>query len=397
MVKYGLLTCLGRKATLQALLGGRVRVGLGRGCGLRGVLVGVVLGGAAAGGGAEDEGGGDGDAARAAGLAVVLRDMGSCLCGVRRWYSRGRNGSWLAYEVAGAGEGWRRRRRLPCSGLTSCRPTRGASTETTSSTPVTMIWDWAETLTQAHHVLQRAEQEHPGDGAAEGALAAVEVDAAEQHGGDDGQFEAGRVVVAGAGVVQGPEDAGERGEQRRSRRTCSSLSRLTRMPGEARGLLAGADGEQRAADRRWRAARPRRSASSTTNGQGGYGRKVSPIRPAPKSRYCVREVGDRVGAEHDLGHAPVGGQGADGDGQRRQPEPGDQQAVEQAADDAEQQTHRDDRLDGHARVPQRAHHGAGQARPWRRRTDRPRRRRPASSSAARSARSAACCRSGTTG
>src|SRR5689334_13696883 len=48
---------------------------------------------------------------------------------------------------------------------------------------------------QAHHVLQRAQQEHSGDRAAECALAAVEVDATEQHGRDDGQFEAGGVVV----------------------------------------------------------------------------------------------------------------------------------------------------------------------------------------------------------
>ncbi len=52
---------------------------------------------------------------------------------------------------------------------------------------------------EAHHVLQRAEQEHARDRPAERALAAVEVDAAQEHGGDDGQFEAGGVVVAGAG------------------------------------------------------------------------------------------------------------------------------------------------------------------------------------------------------
>src|SRR5690349_25072618 len=58
---------------------------------------------------------------------------------------------------------------------------------------------------QAHDVLQRAEQEDSRDRAAERALAAVEVDTAEQDGRDDGQFESGGVVVAGAGVVQCPE------------------------------------------------------------------------------------------------------------------------------------------------------------------------------------------------
>ncbi len=74
------------------------------------------------------------------------------------------------------------------------------------------------------------------------------------------------------------------------------------------------------------------------------------------------EVGDRVGAEHDLCDAPVGGEGADGDGEGGQPEPGHQQAVDQAADHADEQADRDDRLDGHALVPQGAHHRAGQAR-----------------------------------
>lgn len=211
---------------------------------------------------------------------------------------------------------------------------------------------------QAHHVLQGSQQEHAGDRAAEGAPAAVEVDAAQQHGRDDGQFEAGGVVVAGAGVVQRPEDAGE-GRHQAGGREQDQLLPPDADAGEPRGLLAGADREQRPAEQ------------GGVQGDDGDGEQhqegqegVRDERVADASGGEVQvgggEVGDRVGAEHDLRDAPVGGEGADGDGERGQSEAGHQQAVDQAAHDAEEQAERDDRLDGHALVPQGAHHRAGQ-------------------------------------
>ena len=59
-----------------------------------------------------------------------------------------------------------------------------------SSRPVTTIWISVGDVVEHEHVLQeRRCSSTPAIDAAERALAAVEVDAAEQHGGDDGQFE----------------------------------------------------------------------------------------------------------------------------------------------------------------------------------------------------------------
>ena len=52
-----------------------------------------------------------------------------------------------------------------------------------------------------------------------------------------------------------------------------------------------------------------------------------------------REAGDRLVTEHHKRQAAVQGEGADGDGKRRQPQPGDQDAVDgtrhRAQDDAQ--------------------------------------------------------------
>lgn len=211
---------------------------------------------------------------------------------------------------------------------------------------------------QAHDVLQGAEQEHAGDRAAERSLAAVEVDTAEQYGGDDREFEAGGVVVAGAGVVQGPEDAGEGGHQTGHREE-DQLLPLDPDAGEPGGLLARSGREDRAAEG---GGVQGDHGDHEQDQEGDEGLRDEAVTdPAGREVQVLGgEVGDRVGAEDDLRDAPVGGEGADGDGEGGQAEPGDQQAVDQSADHTEGQTDRDDRLDGHALVPQGAHHRAGE-------------------------------------
>src|SRR5690606_14765970 len=68
-----------------------------------------------------------------------------------------------------------------------------------------------------------------------------------------------------------------------------------------------------------------------------------------------------AGAERHVRQAPVEGHRADRDGEGRQPQPGDEQPVDQPADDADDQDDRDDRLDRHAAVPHLAGERAAQA------------------------------------
>ena len=82
-----------------------------------------------------------------------------------------------------------------------------------------MVCASLETSCEAQRVLQRGEQQHAGEHAGQGALAAEDRDAAEQYGGDDGQLEAHAVVGAGAGVAERPEHAGQAGDGAAERRT----------------------------------------------------------------------------------------------------------------------------------------------------------------------------------
>jgi hypothetical protein len=74
-----------------------------------------------------------------------------------------------------------------------------------------------------------------------------------------------------------------------------------------------------------------------------------------------REVGDRGRAEQDQRYPAVERQRADRDRQRRQPEPGDQQAVDQAGHRSGGQHDREDRQHRPVPQPQVAEQGAGHA------------------------------------
>ena len=77
-----------------------------------------------------------------------------------------------------------------------------------------------------------------------------------------------------------------------------------------------------------------------TNRIIGFGIWVPPMLPKPQLVNCVREVGHGLVAEDDVGEAAVERERADGDGERRQPEAGDQHAVERAGQPAERRSRR---------------------------------------------------------
>ena len=236
----------------------------------------------------------------------------------------------------------------------------GPSTEPTSSTPGDDLDPVRrDRLAQRQRLLDAAEQEQGEDDADDRAAAAEDRHAAEHDRGDRGQLEALADVRRGGRVAQRDDDAGQRGDRRPEATNSVILIRLTRMPEKyaASSLAPIAKTE-----------RPNGVACRTTPKADGEDReqhhRVGDERAAEVPERAVgprrREVGHRVVADDDEGQPAEQRQRADRHGQRGQPEAGDEQAVERAAQRADDEADRDDRLDRLAVVPQPRHHRARQ-------------------------------------
>src|SRR5690242_601980 len=194
---------------------------------------------------------------------------------------------------------------------------------------------------QAQRVLQRGQQHHAGEDAGQAALSAEDRYAAQQDGGDDGELETGAVVGAGAGVAQCPQHSDQAGN-RAADDVQPELGTRDPDAGEVRGLGVGADGVQRAADRGGVQDHPEDHRHRDDRDQYvGYGAVAD--RSGDPAGEVEREVGHRGVAEDDEGEAAVEGQGADGDRERGQTQPGDQEPVERPGDRPDQDAERDDR------------------------------------------------------
>ena len=122
-------------------------------------------------------------------------------------------------------------------------------TESTSSSPMTMLMTLTVTSSQAQRAGDDADQQDSGDDAVQRAAAAEDRHAAEQHGRDDLQLEAGRVVAAGAAEAQRVVDAGERRDGA-GQHEQHELGALDVDAGEVRRLGVQPDVEDAAAERR---------------------------------------------------------------------------------------------------------------------------------------------------
>ena len=112
-----------------------------------------------------------------------------------------------------------------------------------------MFWSWAEIWSSVIAVWRQpriADREHDAD---DRPAPAEDRDAAEQHDRDDEQLLPGARVVAGRGEAERPEDPGEAAEHAREDEE-PELDPLHADAGEERGLVPGADREDRAPERR---------------------------------------------------------------------------------------------------------------------------------------------------
>ena len=186
-------------------------------------------------------------------------------------------------------------------------------------------------------------------------------------------------------VAQRDDDAGQRGDHARQDEQ-DQLDPLDAQAGEARRLLVGADREDRAAERRRVQQHARRRRRARRTARSCSGTSVPAKLPNARSVHVGREVGHRLVADDHEGEAAEQRERADRDGQRRQAEARDEQAVERAAQRADDDAERDDQLERQAVVPQRRPSARWRARAPRRPTGRSRRRRSRASAAAPSAR-----------
>src|SRR5215216_4092249 len=272
---------------------------------------------------------------------------------------RGRDGCWTGGGWLGSGGCGRGRRPAAADGPADGGAGVGGDDAADEQQPGDHVEDVVGDVVEDQGAADPAEQEHGGDHAAQGPLAAEDRDPAEQDGGDHGQLQAGPVVSPGAGETQGEDDAAQPGHGA-AEDVEEELDPPDADAGEERRLLVGADGEHRAAERGGVEDDPEHHGQDGEQGDrvgdGGAGDGRGPV-----PGVAGREVGHRLVAEDDEGQAAVQGQGADGHGQRGQAEPGHQEAVEGAGQGAGHEHGREDQLQGPAGVPQPAQQGAGQA------------------------------------
>ena len=196
---------------------------------------------------------------------------------------------------------------------------------------------------QAHGAREHAQQDHAGDHAVQGAAATEDGDAAEQDCRDHLELEPGGVVAAGAAVAQRVVDAGQRrhgaGEHEEDELRASHVD-----AGEVRGLVVEPDLEDALPNdeevQQQHEEHQQDEERDDDHGVAGLADallgEVGPL---------LREVGDRGGAEQPDREPAVERERPDRHRQRRQPDVGDEEAVEGPrhgpGEDRQQGGHRD--------------------------------------------------------
>ena len=161
----------------------------------------------------------------------------------------------------------------------------------------------------------------------EAAPAAEDRDAAEQHGGDHLELEAGGVVAAGAAEAKRVVDAGER-RDRAGEHEEPELRQRDVDAGEVRGLLVEPDLEDAAAEGREVQQPGEADQQEHERDQDHRQAGAVAIRSVARSDQFSREVGDGLGAEQPDREAAEEREGADGDRERGQADVGDQETVQ---------------------------------------------------------------------
>ncbi len=227
-----------------------------------------------------------------------------------------------------------------------------------SSTPVTMLRTWGSILRKRHRLLQAGDDRRRQHDADDRAAPAEDRHAAEEHDGHDRQLQAGAGVVTRRREAEGPQDAGERGDQP-GEHVQLELDPLDADAGELRGLGLQSDGVDRAPDRRGVEHHPEHDRQDEEEadrpGHVGVRDRLHADLGEPQ-----RVAPDRLRLEQALGEPAVERQRADGDGDRREPDRGDEEPVERAPDAADEQHHEHRRQDRPAVQGEVADQGAGE-------------------------------------
>ena len=209
-------------------------------------------------------------------------------------------------------------------------PRFGTMTLARRSPPTTMFWSCAGIRSAVIARLQAAEHGDGQDHADDRAATAEDRDAAEQDDRDDEELEPDAGVVAGRCEPERPEHAGEAADHpgEDEQPELDPLDADARVEGR---FLVRADREDRAPQRRRVQDDPEDDREHEEERD-----RVRDVRVRDRDdadvREALREPADRVRRQDPLGDAAVERQRPDRDGERRQAESRDQEAVERAED-----------------------------------------------------------------
>ena len=182
---------------------------------------------------------------------------------------------------------------------------------------------------QAQGAAEGADEQHAGDDAVQGAAAAEDRDAAEQHGRDDLQLHAHRVVAARVAVQEREVDARE-ARDRAAQHEEDELRAADVDARELRGLLVQADRVQRSAERgevQQHGEDDRQDRERDHDHRDRRARDVRLREVGPQ----LGEVGDRRRAEQPDRDAAEQRERADRDRERGQPHDRHEEAVDHSA------------------------------------------------------------------
>src|SRR5579884_77739 len=202
--------------------------------------------------------------------------------------------------------------------------------------------DLVRDVDQRQRIADRGDDEEGEDNADEAAAATEDVDAAEEHGRDHVELEAGRVVGAAARKPGREDDPGQCRKDARDDEE-HQLDAIHPHRREKRGLLIVTDGVDLAA--------VAAEVKHDDEDDGEHGEDDERPRDQgagdgvePEVGEARREAADRLLAQHDRSQAAVERERAERDDERGQCQPSHEEAVEPAADEAgEERQHQTER------------------------------------------------------
>src|SRR5487761_2431907 len=210
---------------------------------------------------------------------------------------------------------------------------------------------------EPQRVLQHGKGEDGKDDARDGALAAVDVDAAEQHDGEDDQRQAGSTDSLRAGEAGGEDHAGERRDDAGQDEE-RGLQRADPDPGVPGRVLVLADREDLSAEPRAVGDEVEHDAEDREDDQRPGDRRAGDVAEA-EGREAPGEVADSGRPQDHVRQAPEQGERAERDDQGWKADPGHEQPVEEPAERSHHEDDRDPDLDRDSRRPQPAEDRAG--------------------------------------